>query len=178
MSPWFSTCGAFVAIWLLKATKWTVRYYLQSMHGHLLCVLISSKFWSISSCMSTYSGGRWRPLSSIVPLLVNYYPELFRSFPLSSSEDALVEEGSKVPLSFVIDASGDLNDANPVFFTWNLSDKDKTIGKRMSNWQQSREVKSLRFGRCLRDSKSIFCSLQCVPGLRIQTDMWLAFIWV
>ncbi len=85
--------------------------------------------------MSTYSGGRWRPLSSIVPLLVNYYPELFRSFPLSSSEDALVEEGSKVPLSFVIDTSGDLNDANPVFFTWNLSDKDKTIGKLMNNWQ-------------------------------------------
>ena len=71
----------------------------------------------------------------MVPLLVNYYPELFRSFPLSSSEDALVEEGSKVPLSFVIDTSGDLNDANPVFFTWNLSDKDKTIGKLMNNWQ-------------------------------------------
>ena len=122
---------------------------------NLLCVLISSKFCSISSYISTYTGGKWRPLICIVPLLVSYLPddaELFSSLlSRSSSEDAFVDEGSRAPLSLVIDTSGDFIEAKPVFFTWNLlSDKDKT-----SRWVSHHNSLKLYV-----DDKSFLCQLK------------------
>ena len=83
---------------------------------YLLCLLISSRFCSISSYMSTYTGGRCLELS----LMLLAPPTLLLS-PLDSSPlDAFVDVGSRAPLSFDSDTSGDLILAKPVLRTRNL----------------------------------------------------------
>lgn len=82
---------------------------------YLLCLLISSRLCSISSYISTYTGGKCRELNAIL-----FAPWLEALSPLSSPLEAFVDVGRRAPLSWLYELSGDLTLAKPVLRTKNL----------------------------------------------------------